>query len=61
MFTKNMVMKQSASYTSTLPVEVMNQLNDYAAKLKTPKNKLIKRAVKAYLDQLKRARIHALV
>ncbi|MCY7350270.1 MAG: ribbon-helix-helix domain-containing protein [Cytophagaceae bacterium] len=47
-------MKQSTAYTSTLPVEVMNQLNDYARKLKIPKNKLIEQAVNAYLSELKR-------
>lgn len=47
-------MEPTTSYTSTLPVDVMNQLNEYAVKLKTPKNKLIEQAVTAYLHHLRR-------
>ena len=44
-----------STFTSTLPDELLKQLNDVAKKLKLPKNKLIEKALTIYLDQIKRA------
>jgi len=42
-------------FTSTLPDDLLKQLSDQAAKLSIPKNKLIEKALRIYLDQLNRA------
>jgi predicted DNA-binding protein len=47
-------MKNMASYTSTLPSELMLQLNEFSEKLKIPKNKLIESSLKKYFEELKR-------
>jgi predicted DNA-binding protein len=47
-------MKNIASYTSTLPNEVMLQLNEFSEKLKIPKNKLIEASLKKYFEELER-------
>ncbi len=46
-------MSSSIHYTSTLPEEVMKQLNEYAEKLGLPKNKIIEKALKRYFALLK--------
>jgi hypothetical protein len=43
------------TFTSTLPDNLLEQLNDFSKKLKMPKNKLIQKALTLYLDQLERA------
>ena len=43
------------TFTSTLPDNLMEQLNHYSKKLKLPKNKLIQKALTLYLDHLERA------
>ena len=43
------------TFTSTLPDEILLRLNDMAQKLSMPKNKIIERALRVYLDQLTRA------
>ncbi|MEN9998440.1 MAG: hypothetical protein RI922_1430 [Bacteroidota bacterium] len=43
------------TFTSTLPDDLMNQLNEKAQSLSMPKNKLIEKALRIYLDQLNRA------
>ncbi|UXP34125.1 ribbon-helix-helix domain-containing protein [Reichenbachiella agarivorans] len=43
------------TFTSSLPDQLLQRLNDTAAKLKMPKNKLIEKALNIYLDQLNRA------
>jgi predicted transcriptional regulator len=43
------------TFTSTLPDDVFNQLGKMANKLATPKNKIIEKALRIYLDQLNRA------
>ena len=43
------------TFTSTLPDNLMEQLNHYSKKLKLPKNKIIQKALILYLDQLERA------
>lgn len=44
-----------ATFTSTLPDEVLGRLNEMAQKLSMPKNKIIEKALQIYLDQLNRA------
>ena len=44
-----------ATFTSSLPNELLDQLNDKAQALNLPKNKLIQKALEIYLDQLNRA------
>jgi predicted transcriptional regulator len=43
------------TFTSTLPDELMKNLNEMAGKLAIPKNKIIEKALQIYLDQLTRA------
>ncbi len=43
------------TFTSTLPDDLMKMLSDKAKALKLPKNKLIEKALKIYLDQLTKA------
>lgn len=43
------------TFTSTLPDELIQKLNEVAGKLAVPKNKIIERALRIYLDQLTRA------
>ena len=42
-------------YTSTLPTEIMQQLDGYAGKFNLPKNRIIEDALRAWFDRLKRA------
>lgn len=44
-----------ATFTSTLPEDLLKQLGEKAEKLSLPKNKLIEKALRIYLDQLNRA------
>ncbi len=41
--------------TTTLPEDVLDMLKKQAAKLSVPKNKIIEKALRIYLDQLNRA------
>lgn len=43
------------TFTSTLPDELIKNLNEMAGKLAMPKNKIIEKALQIYLDQLTRA------
>lgn len=43
------------TFTSTLPDELIQQLNEMAVKLGIPKNRIIEKALRIYLDQLTRA------
>jgi predicted transcriptional regulator len=43
------------TFTSTLPDELLLKLNEMAAKLSIPKNRIIEKALQIYLDQLTRA------
>jgi len=43
------------TFTSTLPDDLLEQLNKSAQKLSLPKNKLIEKALRIFLDQLNRA------
>ena len=44
-----------ATFTSTLPDRLLAELSEQAAELAVPKNKLIERALRLYLDHLKKA------
>ena len=44
-----------AVFTSTLPDDLLRRLSENAKKLSIPKNKLIERALSAYLDQINKA------
>jgi predicted transcriptional regulator len=43
------------TFTSTLPDQLIVRLNEMAKNLAMPKNKIIERALRIYLDQLTRA------
>lgn len=43
------------TFTSTLPDELLQKLNEKASQLSMPKNKIIEKALSIYLDQLTRA------
>jgi predicted transcriptional regulator len=45
----------TTTFTRTLPDNILKQLHEQAKKLSVPKNKIIERALKIYLDQLNRA------
>ncbi|PVW17299.1 CopG family transcriptional regulator [Marixanthomonas spongiae] len=44
-----------ATFTSSLPDKLLDELGKAASDLKLPKNKIIERALKIYLEQLERA------
>jgi len=44
-----------ATFTSSLPDEILQRLSEKAKNLSLPKNKIIERALSIYLDQLNRA------
>ena len=44
-----------STFTSTLPDDLLNLLGEKARKLSTPKNKLIERALRLYLEHLEKA------
>jgi predicted DNA-binding protein len=47
-------MKTTTSYTSTLPVELIRQLNELSLRLKIPKNKIIEVSLRKHLEEMKR-------
>ena len=44
-----------AVFTSTSPDDLLNRLSKNAQKLSVPKNKIMERALRAYLDQINKA------
>jgi hypothetical protein len=48
-------MKNTITYTSTLPKDLLEQLNGMAKALNLPKNKIIERSLRLYLKKLKKA------
>ncbi|NOQ91131.1 MAG: ribbon-helix-helix protein, CopG family [Flavobacteriaceae bacterium] len=44
-----------STFTSTLPDDLLSLLSEKAKKLSLPKNKLIEKALRIYLDQLNKA------
>jgi predicted transcriptional regulator len=47
-------MKKQVTYTSTLPDDLISQVNEYAEKYKVSKNKIIEEALKRYFFEQKR-------
>lgn len=47
-------MKKQITYTSTLPDELISQVNEYAEKYKVSKNKIIEKALRKFLFEAKR-------
>jgi predicted transcriptional regulator len=45
----------SVNYTSSLPKELIEQLDQYAGKFRLPKNRIIEKALLAYFEMLKKA------
>lgn len=43
------------TFTSSLPEDLLNALSDKASRLSMPKNKLIEKALRLYLDHLEKA------
>ncbi len=43
-----------STFTSSLPDELLKELNEQAKMLAVPKNKLIEKALRIYLNQIKR-------
>lgn len=43
------------TFTSTLPKDLIKKLNEAAKQLEVPKNRLIEKALRIYLDQLTKA------
>ncbi len=43
------------TFTSSLPNDLLEMLDEHAKKLEIPKNKLIEKALRLYLEHLKRA------
>lgn len=43
------------NFTSSLPIETLDQLDLYARKLRIPKNRIIEKALNAYFERLKKA------
>ena len=43
------------TFTSTLPEDLLKKLNEAAKRMAVPKNRLIEKALRIYLDQLSRA------
>jgi hypothetical protein len=48
-------MKNNSVLTTSLPSEIVGQLNEYAEKFNLPKNKILEEALKSYFDRLKKA------
>jgi len=44
-----------ATFTSSLPYDLLKMLDEKAKALSVPKNKLIEKALRIYLDQINRA------
>ena len=47
-------MKSAITFTSSLPQQLLQELDNYAKKLKKNKNQLLEAALKRYLHELKR-------
>ncbi len=43
------------NYTSSLPAELLQMLDNYAREFKMPKNRIVEKALLAYFEKLKKA------
>ena len=48
-------MSKSMNYTSSLPADLLEKVEEYAVKFKVPKNKIIEKSLRAYFENLKKA------
>ncbi len=48
-------MKKSVNYTSSLPADLLQKVEDYAGKFNVPKNRIIEKSLLAYFENLKKA------
>ena len=48
-----LIMNKSINYTSSLPADLLSEVEEYAVKLKVPKNRIIENSLRAYFDSLK--------
>ena len=46
---------RSQNYTSSLPADLLEKVEEYAEKFNVPKNKIIEKSLRAYFENLKRA------
>ncbi|MFA6129245.1 MAG: hypothetical protein WC699_18240 [Bacteroidales bacterium] len=46
---------KSVNYTSSLPSDLLEMLEQYAIRFKVPKNRIIENSLKAYFEKLQRA------
>ena len=53
--TSNFTRKAMSAFTSTLPDDLLRSLSEKASKLAMPKNKLIEKALRLYLEHLDKA------
>jgi len=44
------------TFTSSLPDDLLKNLDETSKELKTPKNKIIEKALKSFLDEIQRAK-----
>ena len=49
------MMSKSQNYTSSLPADLLDKVEEYAVKFKIPKNKIIEKSLRAYFENIKRA------
>jgi hypothetical protein len=46
---------KTTTFTSSLPENLLNLLDDYAARFNVPKNRIIEKALNTYFERLKKA------
>jgi len=46
---------KTINYTSSLPSELLEMLDSYSKRFKTPKNRIMEQALRAYFEKLKKA------
>ncbi len=46
---------KAVTFTSSLPADLIEKLDDYAARFNVPKNKIIERSLVSYFERLKKA------
>jgi predicted transcriptional regulator len=51
---KNKKMKRKVTYTSTLPEDILDSVNEYAEKYNISKNKVVENALRQYFFNLKK-------
>jgi hypothetical protein len=54
-FVRKLTRMATVNYTSSLPKELIDQLDQYAGKFSLPKNRIIEHALLSYFEKLKKA------